>query len=241
VAVCSTMAADAVRLGIAPADRIHVIPVSIADRSVVRDASTRARARRLLGVPDDVALVGTVGRVDYQKAPGDFLEALVRLGRGVHGVWIGDGPMSAEVEAQGRTLGLGSRLHMAGERDDVPALLPGLDVFVMTSLYEGLPCALVEAMQCGLPVVATAVNGVPEIVFHNVTGLLIPPARPQACAAALVYLLDHPDQARRLADAGRRGVAGKFEAGAAAAALGGVYEEALGALPDRLALLPEAS
>jgi glycosyltransferase involved in cell wall biosynthesis len=241
VGVCSTTAAEAVRLGIAPAERMHVIPVSIADRSVVRDASTRARARRLLDIPDDVPLVGTVGRVDYQKAPGDFLEALVRLGRGVHGVWIGDGPLSAEVEAQGRTLGLGSRLHMAGEREDVPALLPGLDVFVMTSLYEGLPCALVEAMQCGLPVVATAVNGVPEIVFHNVTGLLIPPARPQACAAALGYMLDHPDTARRLADAGRREVAGRFDASAASAALGGVYEAALGALPDRLALLPEAS
>jgi glycosyltransferase involved in cell wall biosynthesis len=241
VAVCSTMAEEAVRLGIAPAERVSVIPVSIADRSVARDATTRARARRLLGIPDDVPLVGTVGRIDYQKAPGHFLEALVRLDPGVHGVWIGDGPMSAEVEAQGRTLGLGSRLHLVGERDDVPALLPGLDVFVMTSLYEGLPCALVEAMQCGLPVVATAVNGVPEIVFHNVTGLLTPPARPQACAAALGYLLDHPDHARRLADAGRSAVAGRFEAGAAAVALAGVYDAALGALPDRLALLPEAS
>jgi glycosyltransferase involved in cell wall biosynthesis len=241
VAVCSTMAAEAVRLGIAPAERVCVIPVSIADRSVGRDASTRAHARRLLGIPDDVLLVGTVGRIDYQKAPGHFLEALVRLGRGVHGVWIGDGPLAAEVEAQGRALGLGSRLHLAGERDDVPALLPGLDVFVMTSLYEGLPCALVEAMQCGLPVVATAVNGVPEIVFDNVTGLLVPPARPQACAAALGYLLDHPDSAQRLADAGRRAVAGRFEAGASAATLGRVYEAALGALPDRLALLPEAS
>jgi glycosyltransferase involved in cell wall biosynthesis len=241
VAVCSTMATDAVRLGIAPAGRVCVIPVSIADQSVAINASSRARARRLLGVPDDVRLVGTVGRIDYQKAPGDFLQALTRLDRGVHGVWIGDGPMSADVAAQGRQLGLGSRLHLAGEREDVPALLPGLDVFVMTSLYEGLPCALVEAMQCGLPVVATAVNGVPEIVLDDVTGLLIPPARPQACAAALRHLLNNPDDARRLANAGRRAVAGRFEAGAAAVALGGVYDAALGALPDRLALLPEAS
>lgn len=241
VAVCSTMATDAVRLGIAPAERVCVIPVSIADQSVAIDASSRARARRLLGVPDDVPLVGTVGRIDYQKAPGDFVQALMRLDRGVHGVWIGDGPLSADVEAQARQLGLGSRLHLAGERDDVPALLPGLDVFVMTSLYEGLPCALVEAMQCGLPVVATAVNGVPEIVLDDVTGLLIPPARPQACAAALGHLLNHPDDARRLANAGRRAVAGRFDAGAAAVALGGVYDAALGALPDRLALLPEAS
>jgi glycosyltransferase involved in cell wall biosynthesis len=89
--------------------------------------------------------------------------------------------------------------------------------------------------------VATAVNGVPEIVFHNVTGLLTPPARPQASAAAIGFLLDHPDHARRLADAGRSAVAGRFEAGAAAVALAGVYDAALGALPDRLALLPEAS
>lgn len=242
VAVCSTMAAEAVRLGIAPAERVCVIPVSIVDRSVARDASSRARARRLLGVPDDVPLVGTVGRLDYQKAPGHFLEALVRLDRGVHGVWIGDGPWRADVEAQARGLGLGSRLHLAGERDDVPLLLPGLDVFVMTSLYEGLPCALVEAMQCGLPVVATAVNGVPEIVIPEVTGVLIPPARPQACAAAVGRLLDHPDDARRLAEAGRRAVAGRFDATASAAALGALYESALGGIPDRRpALLREAS
>jgi glycosyltransferase involved in cell wall biosynthesis len=241
VAVCSTMAAEAVQLGIAPAARVCVIPVSIADRSVPRDASTRARSRRLLGVADDVPLMGTVGRLDYQKAPGDFLEALVRLGPDVHGVWIGDGPWRADIDARARGLGLGERLHLAGEREDVPALLPGLDVFVMTSLYEGLPCALVEAMQCGLPVVATAVNGVPEIVIPEVTGLLIPPARPQACAAAVRRLLDHPADATRLAAAGRRAVAGKFDAVTSAAALGGVYEAALGVHPDRLAVLAEAS
>ena len=241
VAVCATMAAEAVQLGIAPAARVCVIPVSIADRSVPRDARTRARARRLLGVPDHVPLIGTVGRLDYQKAPGDFLEALVRLGPDVHGVWIGDGPWRADIDSRARGLGLGSRLHLAGEREDVPVLLPGLDVFVMTSLYEWLPCALVESMQCGLPVVATAVNGVPEIVVPEVTGLLIPPARPQACAAAVRRLLDHPADATRLGAAGRRAVAGKFDAVTAAAALGGVYESALGVRPDRLALLPEAS
>ena len=143
--------------------------------------------------------------------------------------------------AEGRRLGLGLRLHLAGERDDVPALLPGLDVFAMTSLYEGLPCAVVEAMQCGLPVVATAVNGTPEVVIDDVTGLLIPPARPLACAAALRRMLEHPDDARRLGDAGRRAVAGRFDAGTAAAALGGVYDAALAAPPERLALLSEAS
>jgi glycosyltransferase involved in cell wall biosynthesis len=96
-------------------------------------------------------------------------------------------------------------------------------------------------MQCGLPVVATAVNGVPEIVVPEVTGLLIPPARPQACAAAVRRLLDHPADATCLAAAGRRAVAGKFDAVTAAAALGGVYEAALGVHPDRLALLAEAS
>lgn len=241
VAVCSTMATEAVQLGIAPAARVCVIPVSIADRSVPRNAGTRARARRLLGVPDHVPLVGTVGRIDYQKAPGDFLEALVRLGPDVHGVWIGDGPWRADVDARARGLGLGSRLHLAGEREDVPALLPGLDIFVMTSLYEGLPCALVEAMQCGLPVVATAVNGVPEVVVPGVTGLLIPPADPKACAAAIAGLLSRPDDARRLADAGRASVAGRFDATDAAAALGRVYAAALGAPPDRLTLLAEAS
>lgn len=241
VAVSSTVAADAVRLGIAPAHQVRVIPVSIAERTAATGAGARAQARRLLGVADGVRLVGTVGRLDYQKAPGHFLEACALLPGDVRAVWIGDGPLRAETEATARRLGLSGRVRFAGERGDVAALLPAFDVFVMTSLYEGLPCAVVEAMQCGLPVVATAVNGVPEVVLPGETGFLVPAARPAACAAALTHLLDNPEQAARMGEQGRRSVAGRFSAASGAAALASLYEEAITPGGAQLALLEEAS
>ena len=137
--------------------------------------------------------------------------------------------------------GIDSRVHFIGERDDVQRLLPALDVFVMTSLYEGLPCAVVEAMQCGLPVVATAVNGVPEVIVTGETGLLVPAARPAVCVSAVSHLLEHPGEAMRMAENGRRWVDGRFGAREAASALSELYEEALGRSPAGLQLLSQAS
>jgi glycosyltransferase involved in cell wall biosynthesis len=150
-------------------------------------------------------VVGTVGRLDYQKAPEDFVSAIARLRRDdVYGVWIGDGPLRSSVTDQIRRLGLESRVTLLGERSDVPELLPGLDVFAMASRYEGLPCALVEAMTFGLPVVATAVNAVPDLIVPGETGLLVPPQRPDVLATALDHLLAHAERATRLGLAGRQ-------------------------------------
>lgn len=242
VAVSSIVGADTVRLGIAPAERVRVIPVSIADRSVRREPASRREARQRMGISAGSTLIGNVGRIDHQKAPMDFLEVVRRLGRSdVQGVWIGDGPLRREVEARSQRLGLNGRMHFLGERDDVQFLLPGLDIFAMTSLYEGLPCAVVEAMQCGLPVVATAVNGVPEVIVTGETGLLVPAARPAACASAVHYLLEHQDEALRMAENGRRWVAGRFGAREAAVALSALYEETLRLHPAELQMLSAAS
>ncbi len=148
--------------------------------------AVRAAARRRLGVPVGCKVVGTVGRVDYQKAPESFVDAIAALDRAdVYAVWIGDGPLRREMERRAERRGLQHRFRCVGHRDDVPALLPGLDVFVMASRYEGLPCAVAEAMTVGLPVVATAVNAVPDVVLPGETGLLAGPERPQQLAAAI--------------------------------------------------------
>ncbi len=229
IAVGVSVAAEAVRLRLAAPERIRVIPVSIEDRSVARTAESRARARSLLGIPEHASLLGTVGRLDSQKAPQHLVEAMAILDRrGVHAVWIGDGPLRSEIETLIRRRGLEGRVHLVGERSDVADLLPGLDVFVMTSLYEGLPCAIVEAMRCGLPVVASAVNGVPELVVPGQTGFLVPPARPVAVAAAVAHLLDHPAERQRMAEQARLAVSGRFVAADSGLALGALYEEALG-------------
>ena len=149
----------------------------------------------------------------------------------VYAVWIGDGPLRGEMEQRADRRGLQGRFICVGHRDDVPQLLPGLDVFVMASRYEGLPCAVAEAMMAGLPVVATAVNAVPDVVLPGETGLLATPERPRQLAAAVRYMLDSPADAARMAAAGRRLVADRFTPGALAAVLDAAYGSGVSSPP----------
>ncbi len=186
--------------------------------------AVRAAARRGLGVPIGCKVVGTVGRVDYQKAPESFVDAIAGLDRDdVYAVWIGDGPLRRKMEARAARRGLQGRFLCAGHRDDVLELLPGLDVFVMASRYEGLPCAVAEAMAVGLPVVATAVNAVPYVVLAGETGLLVSPERPGQLAAAIGYLLNEPAEAARMAAAARLLIADKFTPSSLATVLDAAY------------------
>jgi glycosyltransferase involved in cell wall biosynthesis len=114
-----------------------------------------------------------------------------------------------------------------GRRDDIPALLAQCDVCVLPSLSEGLPLAVLEAMAAGKPVVACAVGGVPELVADGQTGLLVPPADPQALAAAIRGLLSDPVLARQLAAAGQARVLQDFSIGAMVARITAIYEELL--------------
>jgi glycosyltransferase involved in cell wall biosynthesis len=204
LAVGPAVAAEAIARRIAPPERVRTIGVGVAKALDAPGAHQRARARRMLGVPPGMHVVGTVGRLAYQKAPEDFVRALAGLGRGdVFGVWIGAGPLRAKAERLAERQGLSGRLLFTGERADVDLLLPGLDVFAMASRYEGLPCAIVEAMSAGLPVVATAVNAVPDVVIPGETGLLAPPGMPDLLGRAIGHMLDHPADAARLGAAGR--------------------------------------
>lgn len=112
---------------------------------------------------------------------------------------------------------------LAGERADVPQVLPAFDVFALPSRYEGLPTAIVEAMVCGVPVVATAVNAVADVVVPGETGLLVPPRRPDLLAAALGYLLDWPAEADRMAAAARARLGGRYGVAALRDALAAAY------------------
>jgi glycosyltransferase involved in cell wall biosynthesis len=209
LAIGSGVAADAVRLGIAPAERIraigsaieHVPPVTLAAR---HDARTK------IGIPINARVAGTVGRLDFQKAPRDMLAAFAHLGPDVHFVWVGGGPLYSEISRKVSAAGLAGRFHLLGERRDVADLLPAFDVFAMASLYEGIPCSVVEAMECGIPVVATAVNSVSEVVVPGRTGLLVPPARPAQLGRAIQHLLEHPDLGQRLSAAARENLGERF-------------------------------
>jgi glycosyltransferase involved in cell wall biosynthesis len=224
LAVGSAVAAEAVTRRIAPPERVRTIGVGVAKTLNAPGAHDRAEARRMLGVPPGMSVVGTVGRLAFQKAPEDFVAALAMLGRDdVFAVWIGTGPLRAEVERLAARRGLSGRMLFIGERHDVAALLPGLDVFAMASRYEGLPCAIVEAMGAGLPVVATAVNAVPDVVIAGETGLLVPASAPDLLGRAIGYLLDHPAAAARMGAAGRSRLGEELSPDALGAVLGEAY------------------
>jgi glycosyltransferase involved in cell wall biosynthesis len=224
LAVGGGVAAEAVRRGIAAPDRVRVINPAIEHPDSPSSPALRAAARRRLRVPVGCKVVGTVGRIDYQKAPECFIDAMAALGRAdIYAVWVGDGPLRRELESRADKRGLRDRFSCLGHRDDVSELLPGFDVFVMASRYEGLPCSVAEAMTAGVPVVATAVNAVPDLVVAGETGLLAGPQRPAQLAAAVAYMLDQPAEAARMAACARNLIAGRFTAESLAVVLESAY------------------
>jgi len=207
----TVVAAEAVRLRLAPPDRIRAIASPVDDEIPFVSEAGRRKARRLLGIPEAAKVIGTVGRLDGQKAPLDLVKAVARLRRpDVYVVWAGEGPLRAKTERLIERNGLRDRFLLLGERKDVATLLPGFDVFAMSSLFEGLPCALVEAMTCGIPVVATAVNSVPEIVVSGKTGLVAKPSDPASLSRALAYMLDNRQDAARMAEAAHAHIGDRF-------------------------------
>ncbi len=170
---------------------------------------TRAEVRRELGIPEDASVIGTVTRLSPQKAPQVFVDAaaaVVRDEPGTSFVVVGDGPLGESVKRLAARLGIDGAVRFTGLRSDVPDLLGAFDIFVLSSLWEGLPRAIPEAMVAGLPVIASAVDGNAEVVEPGVTGLLVPPGNPSALAEAELVLLRDPDLAARMGRAGRERV-----------------------------------
>ena len=191
---------------IATADKYITIRSGIELDRFREPARPREAVRAALSIPPDVPVVGMVTRLSPQKAPLDFVATAAQVAArrpAVHFVVVGDGPQRTEVEARVAGLGLADRFHLTGLRSDVPDLMHSFDVFALSSLWEGLPRVLPQAMAAGLPIVATAVDGNAEAVSDGVSGLLTPPGDPQAMAGALLRLLDDPALACRMGAAGR--------------------------------------
>jgi glycosyltransferase involved in cell wall biosynthesis len=183
-----------------------------------------------LGIPPGAVVVGTVTRLSPQKAPLDFVTVAAQVAaqrQDVHFVLVGDGPLRPDVEAQVSTLGLTERVHLTGLRCDVPDLMHSFDVFALTSLWEGLPRVLPQAMAAGLPIVATAVDGNAEAVADGVNGTLTPPGDPRAMATALLELLEAPALSKSMGEAGRA-KAGEFDVRKMVSDIADLYRALLG-------------
>jgi len=168
-----------------------------------------------------------VGRFAPPKDPLTLLEAVKKLPEGVL-LLVGDGELRPLVERSIRELGLVDRVRLLGQRSDVPRILATSDIFVLSSRWEGLPYTIIEAMMAGLPVMATRVGGVPELVEDGVTGFLIPPKDPDALAKALQKLLNDPELRKRMGQASREKALKEFTLDRMLRETEKVYQEVLG-------------
>jgi glycosyltransferase involved in cell wall biosynthesis len=202
------------------ADKIEVIHNAVQIERFGRPADLTLRASLAGG---DSPIVLTVARLDSQKGHEVLLRAVAET-PSVRLVLAGEGPERERLETLVSGLGLGPRVLFLGSRTDVPELLAASDVFVLPSLFEGSPLAVLEAMAAMKPVVATAIGGTDELIVDGESGLLVPPADPRALAAALRQLIADRRLGTRLGQNARERVEQRFSAAAMAERVSQVYE-----------------
>ena len=210
IAVSAAVRRDLVEQGMNP-ERVRVIRNGI---EPLRCDPARARAlRRELGLADDAPVVGMVGRLSPQKDYPTFLKAAREVGKKFpRCVFLiaGDGYLRGRLEDLSRELNIPARVKFLGYRRDIAALTSLFDIFVLSSLWEGLPLVVLEAMSLGKPVAATAVPGTAEAVREGETGFLVPLRDSRALAGRIGDLLGDPAAARRMGQAGRERVEKEF-------------------------------
>ncbi len=191
--------------------------------------------RRQWGIAAGVPVFAIVGRLHSVKGQAYFLRAaalFLRHRADARFLVVGYGPDRPALENLARELGIADKVLFTGFVEDIPSLLADLDLLVIASLSEGFSFMAVEAMAVGVPVLATAVGGLREVVEHGRTGMLVPPRDPDALAQGMQWLLEHPGEARRMVEAGRRAVREKFSATAMAGQTEALYRRLLGAAED---------
>ncbi len=154
-------------------------------------------------------MVTQIGNFKPQKAPLEFIEAAARIAEGmpeVYFIMAGDGPLRGEAQTRAAELGLADRVIFCGWWDDVPGLLAATTVSVLSSHHEGLPCSVVESLAAGVPVVATAVDGTPEVIRPGVNGELVAPGDPAGLAAAVLAILINDERRQSMAAAAADGL-----------------------------------
>ncbi len=208
------------------------------------DAAERAAARASLDLPEGRFVVLGVGRLNPEKAFDRLIDAVAALrssGTDAELLIAGDGAERAALQARIDRRPEPDRFRLLGYRTDVNRLLAAADAFCLSSLREGLPNVVLEAMARGVPVAATAIAGVPRLIADGSDGLLVPPADAPALTAALTRLAADPALRRRLGDAGRSTVEARYSFAARMDRVAAVYDELLSGEGERGAAQPTAS
>jgi len=229
VAVSSFVRDYLVSAGI-PDGQVEAVPTGI-DLNRYTPADGGGTLRSELSLPDATVLVGTVAILRVKKGHADLLRAaktVLQSFPDTHFVIAGDGPQTENLQRLIVELGMEARVHMLGLRRDVMNVLQSLDLFVLPTHQEALGTAFIEAGAMGLPVVATDVDGVPEVVVDGETGVLVPPRDPAALAVAISGFLENPARRRDFGDNARRRVGSEFSREVMARRMQNLYASLLG-------------
>ena len=223
-----------------PGDRVEVVPPGRDLAPFFRVADGAVAPAEIPGVPPAARVVLTVGRLAPLKGLTYLIEAWQRVVHAISDAFlviVGNGELEDELRRQTAASGVAERVIFTGFRTDIPALLARAELFVLSSLWEGMPMAAAEALAARRPVVATAVGGTPEVIIHEQTGLLVPPRDSQSLASAIGALLDDPALAAALAAAGQLRVRGRHTRAALVEATRSVYLQVLAQRASRAAAL----
>lgn len=196
-------------------DKVLVIPNSIEVEKYNLEVCPHQRKQFLqeLGIEQYSWIATTVARLHPVKGHTHLLKAIPRILERVPGVYflfVGEGPLSEQIKKEAHEMMIDDSVHFLAVRQDIPMILACSDLFVLPSLSEGMPNVALEAMAAGLPVVATAVGGIPEIIEDGESGLLVPPADPHALAVAITRILTDPPQLKKMGSTARERIMNKF-------------------------------
>jgi L-malate glycosyltransferase len=208
--------------------RMHIIANAV-DLDQFRGGGQESRTR--LGLSNEEVILGIVGRLEPEKDHRTLLrafQALIAHGQAARLLIVGDGSLRGELESQCRALDLERRVTFLGARSDIPQVLAAFDVFVLSSVQEGVPLSVVEAMGAGKPVIATDVGGLRMLVKPAVNGLLVPPADPLALEAAMRELAGNAALRQEMGKQGRQIAQDSFGVSSMINRYQDLYESVLG-------------
>lgn len=214
IANCRAIANSLIEGGLVPESMVSVIPNGIDPGRVLKGGG--AAVRHEFAIPDDAPLISVVGRLVADKGHRYAIRAFARVVRdhpGARLLIVGSGGLRAELVEMARRTAPAGTVILAGQRGDVPGILDASDVLLVTSLREGMPHVVLEAMVAGVPIVATPVAGIPEMIEDGRHGVLVPPRSPGATAEAVSRLLSDRTSAGRLAREAARRVRSEFSLG----------------------------
>ncbi len=218
------------------ARQVHADPSKVdviynaVDWTSIEPSRSRADVRASLGIAADARVAGVIARLTEQKGHRFLLQAMATPALAdLHLIVVGDGELRGALKSEAQALAIASRVHFLGARRDLGDLLGAMDVFVMPSLWEGLPLSMILAMGAGLPVVATAVAGIPEIVTHGKTGWLVPAGGVIGLATAIADALGDRARAAAVGAAARAFVLPRFGIDSYVNAVVALYDRLLGA------------